>query len=240
MCILPVGSRFDVISVTILNKVKTALLSLLGILLTSCTSAEIVLETGDVILNKHTIDVPFTVQAPFANWDDPYQEACEEASLLTVHAYLAGEELTPETADRQILDLVSWEKDHEYPQDVTLKELAEIAENYYGYESEIIDDPSLSDIQQQIAKGNPIIVPAAGRMLGNPYFSGEGPWYHMLVITGYDSRRFITNDPGTRRGEDYKYKHQVLLDAIHDWTGIKEEIETGSRRALILHRNIDT
>jgi len=213
---------------------KVAAISLFGLLLISCTPTEIILETGDVLPNKHVLEVPFTVQAPFANWDDPYQEACEEASLLTVHAYLAGEKLNPETANKQILDLVAWEENHGYPQDVTIEELANIAEEYYGYTSEIIDDPTLSDIQKQIFDGNPIIVPAAGRTLGNPYFSGEGPWYHMLVITGYDGQRFITNDPGTRRGKDFKYKHQVLLEAIHNWTGVKEEITKGSKKILIL------
>ncbi|MBU1911108.1 hypothetical protein KKG16_01695, partial [Patescibacteria group bacterium] len=89
-------------------------------------------------------------------------------------------------------------------------------------------------IKEELIKGNPIIIPAAGRDLDNPYFSGEGPWYHMLVIKGYDKKRFITNDPGTRRGEGYKYEYSVLLNAVHDWTGIKEDIRNGDQIMLVI------
>jgi len=68
----------------------------------------------------------------------------------------------------------------------------------------------------------------------NPYFSGEGPWYHMLVLTGYGWWDFITNDPGTRRGAGYEYRFSTLLNAIHDWTGIKEEIRKGRSAVLVL------
>ncbi|MCR4279964.1 MAG: hypothetical protein NUV82_00890, partial [Candidatus Komeilibacteria bacterium] len=33
---------------------------------------------------EYNLDVPFMSQAPHANWDLPYQEACEEASLIMV------------------------------------------------------------------------------------------------------------------------------------------------------------
>ncbi len=90
-------------------------------------------------------------------------------------------------------------------------------------------------MKNELAKGYPIIVPMAGRDLGNPYFSGEGPWYHALVIIGYDKTSFITNDPGTRRGEHYRYKYDVLMNAIHDWTGVKENIRDGRKVALVVY-----
>tara|TARA_Y100000310_G_scaffold323676_1_gene384434 strand:- start:952 stop:1611 length:660 start_codon:yes stop_codon:yes gene_type:complete len=215
----------------------TKLLSLsLSLSLTACSLTADVTNEGSGLPRKASLSVPFTVQAPHANWDAPYQEACEEAALLMVHSFLSESELTSQRANEQLLDLIEWETKKGYSEDVTLQELADIAEFFYGYTSQIIEDPSLRGIQEQIAQGNPVIVPAAGRMLGNPYFSGEGPWYHMLVITGYDGRRFITNDPGTKRGEGYRYKHDVLLDAIHDWTRVKEEISEGERRVLILNK----
>src|SRR5512133_656297 len=42
--------------------------------------------TYSIPREKHLL-VPFMVQAPNANWDMPYQEACEEASLLMVAGY---------------------------------------------------------------------------------------------------------------------------------------------------------
>lgn len=183
-----------------------------------------------------SIAVPFASQAPFANWGMPYQEACEEASLILVHYYLAEKTLSLEQMDRAILDLVAYEEQHGYPPDVTIAELARIAEDYYGYSTRILSDPTIDGIKAEIAKGNPVIVPLAGRDLGNPYYSGEGPWYHMLVITGFDSRNFITNDVGTKRGKGYTYRFNTLMNAIHDWTGVKEEIRQGKSVALVVEQ----
>ena len=56
----------------------------------------------------------------------------------------------------------------------------------------------------------------------------------MLVLTGYDERNFVTNDPGTRRGYGYKYTYSILYNAIHDWTGVKEDIEKGPIVVLVI------
>lgn len=181
------------------------------------------------IPRKVLLDVPFSSQAPRANWDDPYQEACEEMSLIMVHSYLQNRELTLEDADGSLLALIAWETKLGYPHDVTLEQLSVIAEQYFNYKTEVSYEVTIESIKQKLSEGKPVIVPAAGRKLGNPYFSGEGPWYHMLVIVGYDGKYFITNDPGTRRGKEYKYKQEVLLDAVHNWIGKKEEIEKGGK-----------
>jgi hypothetical protein len=183
------------------------------------------------------IDVPFLVQAPTGNWGLPYQEACEEASLLTVSHFLEGTPVTPELADREILDLVSWENEtFNYSADITLEELKRVAEDHYHYSAQLFYDFTIDDMKRLLSEGHPIIVPLAGRDIGNPYYSGEGPWYHMLVVTGYDGDRFITNDVGTRRGHGYMYKTSVLYDAIHDWAGVKEDIRQGRRVIMVLSK----
>ena len=58
----------------------------------------------------------------------------------------------------------------------------------------------------------------------------------MLVIIGYDHNDFITNDPGTRRGQEYRYNQDVLLNAIHNWTGIKEETYLGKKVMMVLSK----
>ncbi|OIO54869.1 hypothetical protein AUJ46_02030 [Candidatus Peregrinibacteria bacterium CG1_02_54_53] len=153
-----------------------------------------------------------------------------------MHHYLKGTNITREQAEAELLALVEWEEAHGYPQDVTVAELGKIAEEYFGYHARVIPNPTEEDMKRELAEGHPIIVPAAGRDLGNPYFSGDGPWYHMLVLTGYGEFFFITNDVGTKRGEGYKYRFDTLLKAIHDWTGAKEEIRTGAKRVLVIEK----
>ncbi len=187
------------------------------------------------------LPVPFTSQAPFANWNDPYQEACEEAALLMVVHLLNGTALNPQIADREILDLVAWETENGYPQDVTAAQMAEIARSRFGLRSRVRTDVSEESIKEELAEGNPVIIPAAGRDLGNPYFSGKGPWYHALVIIGFrrgwtGRRYFIVNDPGTKRGKSYEYNVETLLNAIHDWTGVKEEIRNGPKVMVVLEK----
>jgi len=70
-------------------------------------------------------------------------------------------------------------------------------------------NPTVLDIKNILSKGGIVIAPTAGKMLKNPNFSGDGPLYHMLVIRGYNDKtsEFITNDPGTRKGEKYPYSY---------------------------------
>ncbi|MDD4287892.1 MAG: C39 family peptidase [Candidatus Peribacteraceae bacterium] len=182
------------------------------------------------------LSVPFSPQAPLADWDALHEESCEEMSLILVHHFLAGTDINREQAETELLALTAWETEHGYPQDVTVQELGKIAEEYFGYHARVIEDPATEDLKRLLADGHPVIVPAAGRDLGNPYFSGEGPWYHMLVLTGYNEFFFQTNDVGTRRGEGYVYRFETLLNAIHDWTGVKEEIRNGPKRVLIIEK----
>lgn len=183
----------------------------------------------------YSLKVPFTTQAPYGNWAMPYQEACEEASVLIVDHYWKNKPFTPAIADKELLAMVDWEnKTFGYYKDTTADEVVRIIKEYMGYTNvrEIVN-PTVDDIKKEIVAGHPVLVPAAGRYLGNKYFSGAGPFYHMLVIIGYSSTDFITNDPGTKRGAGYHYKYSVLMDAIHDWNGADENI-TGGRKVVIV------
>lgn len=195
----------------------------------SVATSSKVAATGNVQLK-----LPFASQAPNGNWDPPYDEACEEASLILVNAYLNGQGMSAGEMDRQILSTVAWEADNGYPIDVTMPQLLEIAKGKYGLSGKVIENVTLEQIKQELRNGNPVIAPFAGRDLGNPYYSGAGPWYHVMVITGFDDSYFYTKDVGTKRGDNYKYSHATLFAALHDWTGVKEETNTGPKRVLIV------
>jgi len=165
------------------------------------------------------IDLPFISQSPFASWDALHEDACEEASLLIVNYWHNNRNNISKTeADQDIKAMVTYEKDNGYGISITLEELDQIAKDYLGLENGIVkNNITIENIKEEIALGNPVIVGAAGKVLDNPNFRNGGPNYHMLVITGYDTNGFITNDPGTRKGEDYRYSFDNLYDSIHDW-----------------------
>lgn len=183
------------------------------------------------------ITVPFQSQTPLGVWDPLHEETCEEASLLLVKHFLGETTPTPVEMDAELLDLVQWETENGYGWDVGIDEMKSIAQDRYGFAGTILDNVDVDTLEEMLRQGNPVIIPAAGRLLGNPYFSGEGPIYHMIVIVGYDKTSFITHDVGTKRGENYRYRKDVLMNAIHDWTGGEDDILLGAKRALVLHRN---
>jgi hypothetical protein len=192
--------------------------------------------TGE-LPSRVTLDVPFAPQAPFANWDAQHEETCEEMSLIMVEHFWKKSSLSLDQAESELQDMVSSMSQKGLGYDVTIEELAGVAEDR-GFKTTVKTEVTEQTLKEELARGNPVIIPAAGRLLGNPYFSGEGPWYHMLVVTGYKEgmfgTTFITNDPGTKRGKGFEYKSQTLLNAIHDWTGVKEEIATGRKAMLVV------
>lgn len=180
-------------------------------------------------------DVPFTSQAPLANWDEVHQEACEEASVLMVLRYFQGKLLgTPEEANKDIEALVERNTALGFPVDSTAAEIITLIHDQDpSLSSELVKDPTADDIKNILSAGKLIIVPAAGQQLGNPYFTAPGPRYHMLVLRGYTPDGYvITNDPGTKRGKQYVYSWNVLLDAIHDWNG--GDVENGAKVVVVV------
>lgn len=183
------------------------------------------------------LDVPFTTQAPFANWDFPYQEACEEASALTVHFFYEGKTFTKEIADKEILALVDFQnKTFGDYKDTTAQETADIIKEYWKYDRvDVLDDPSVEDIKLHVKSGRPVVIPASGKQLGNPNFRNGGPLYHMFVVTGWDADEFITNDVGTRNGEHYRYSYATIMNAMHDWNG--GDVANGAKRVIVVYPN---
>jgi hypothetical protein len=181
--------------------------------------------------------IPFTVQAPRANWDDPYGEFCEEASVLMAVSYVRHQDIpSADYADQELLKIKTFEeKRFGYYKDTTIAEVATIFKEYYDYPHvRVVANPTVQDIKEAVASGQTVLMPAAGRQLGNPYFQTPGPIYHMLVIKGYTTGgQFIVNDPGTRRGADFLYKENVLMNAMHDWRG-DGQIELGRKAILIV------
>jgi len=190
------------------------------------------------IPSQYDLQVPFVPQAPFGVWDELHNNACEEAAILLVHYFKKNSSLSKEQADEEIKKMVDYQiKKYGKHKDLTSQETADLAKEFYGYKNvKVKYDFSWEEVKREIVKGNPVIVPAAGRLLKNPYYRRPGPIYHMLVIRGYNTKEIITNDPGTRRGEKYKYSYKILDNAIHDWVGSPENIEKGKRVMIVLEK----
>lgn len=192
----------------------------------SLSSTAELMEEEIALPSELNLKMAFYSQAPFGNWDYPWQEACEEASALLVANAYFNHDWSREEFNEQILQLVEWEKGHfgQY-EHTSAQETLEILE-HLGLKGVIHYDPGLDVIKRILSRRNFIIVPLAGKILANPYYTNGGPVYHMLVVKGYKDNKIITNDVGTRHGENYVYAWDRFHQAMHDYA---EPIERGPK-----------
>jgi len=188
-------------------------------------------------------NVPFTAQAPYGNWADLRQEnGCEEASALMAVKWAKGQSLTKDEALKEITGISDFllKKYGEY-RDISAQDtVAWIFKDYFNYDKvELVHDIIVGDIVKELDKGNLVITPMNGQIMNNPNFKVPGPPRHMIVIRGYDSdmKEFITNDPGTRNGELYRYNATLLYSAIRDYpTGYHETITKIEKDMIVVSK----
>ena len=81
--------------------------------------------------NKHLIETVFVPQSPEKNWGQPWQDACEEASLLTVDLYYKGVvKIDSQTAKDAILNMINFEETQNYTHDMNNYQMSFVAQNY--------------------------------------------------------------------------------------------------------------
>lgn len=198
-----------------------------------------ILESG--LPDQHLIKTAFVQQAPEKNWDEPWQDACEEASLITVDYFYKNIKSITTTENRDaILKMIDFENQQGFTSDLYVSQMATVGQKYLNYQTKIIDNPTVEDIKKYLVQNIPVIVTANGKILyqENKHFNSGGPYYHSLVILGYDDNKqqFITHDVGTKAGAYFKYSYNLLMESIHDFpqSGKKEDINNGPKRVLIL------
>ena len=90
---------------------------------------------SDLILPARALmNVPFTPQAPFGKWDPPWNEACEEASVLMAMDWVRGTTVAsnPDTASDEIKHIIAFESAaFGYHNDTAIKETAKIIQRFY-------------------------------------------------------------------------------------------------------------
>ncbi len=183
------------------------------------------------------LTVPFTPQAPTANWDELHNEACEEASAIMAYAYYNDITSLPATyVETKINELTQWQTDnYGYYLSINNQEVVRMLKEVFSLDAKLVDTSELT-IKQALADNKLVIVPANGRLLKNPNFKQPGPIYHMLVITGFNEKGFITNDPGTRRGKDYFYTYKTLYESNGNWSHSDNAVDLTDKQIIIVSK----
>ena len=188
------------------------------------------------------IHVPFTTQAPRGVWSEPWQNACEEASILMIDTFYNGDMLTKEKAHDEILNIFAVkERAVGQSSDESMETIAAIINaSDLIWQARVVDNPKLADMKAELSDQRPIIAPVYAPALNNPHFRDGGPDYHVVVITGYDdtTSEFITHDPGTEQGENFRYGYVEFLSSIHDFLSVAD-YTAGPQRVLFTYPKND-
>lgn len=195
---------------------------------------------SDNLPNYYLINTFFISQAPEKDWSEPWQDACEEAAILTVKYYYYHQSPDQNQVISDFRSIFSFEAENGPTGDLNTSQMATISATMFKFKPTIISNPDMATFKEYLSKDIPIIIPADGKILfkENSHFKSGGPWYHNLVVLGYDDDRqqFIVHDVGTQFGAYFRYSYGLLLDSIHDFPsgGKKEDIASGAKNILVL------
>lgn len=120
--------------------------------------------------SRVVLSVPFAVQAPFGDWSQPWQDFCEEASIVMAAHFVWQLPLAPGMAELEMQIIQQYENMvFRRNRDTSAEETASILRKLYGLKNISVQSVgSTADIKREIQNGKPVVVPAAGQMLENP------------------------------------------------------------------------
>lgn len=170
------------------------------------------------------LKVPYTSEIPNGSWTKPWNNACEEASIVMVKGYYFGYEATTKKiamADMSPLFKIE-DKIFGSNADTDAARTAKLINEYTDFSAKVKTKPTLEEIKNELNEGRPIIAMLNMKNIINKYhrFRAGGSYYHVFVIIGYDdnTQEFITNDNGNATtGAGYRFKYDDIMKNLHDF-----------------------
>ena len=166
------------------------------------------------------IYTPYYTQAPDGDRKLPWSMLCSEANLVLAAYAVKGKTLSKEQFKKEMLAMIPLqEKAFGTYFSIPMHDLKSVYDTIYPDigKTWILDNPSIDDIKSQLAQGHLVIAPTAGKLLGNPFFINGWPTFHTILIIWYDDTYFYTNEVGMSNGENYRYTHDTVMYAMHDF-----------------------
>ncbi|MEO5927346.1 MAG: C39 family peptidase [Patescibacteria group bacterium] len=170
-----------------------------------------------------SLQVPYVSQVPDGAWVAPWDEACEEASIVMIDGYYHRTGRPTDGGRAQMQSMIDWENEtFKVYKDTDANQTVQLIRHEDAFGAVRKQDPSLVSIKRELKAKRPVIA------LVNMYaLYGEqslGDSYHVLVITGYDddTKEFIVNDPARERKT---YAYDTVMDALHDYNPNTKEAD---------------
>lgn len=171
------------------------------------------------------LSVPFISEAPEKIWSGAWINACEEASVAMVDNFYIGKtKIAPKEAAALMNKLFAWQNKlfKSNANSNATRTLQMIVANNMSFKGEIIREPTIDQIKDELRANRPVISLHYGLDLNNPslIFRRGGSAYHMIVLKGFDenTQEFIVQDNGSHTdGIDFRYSYDTLMSSLHDY-----------------------
>jgi len=169
------------------------------------------------------LPVPFVSETPDGVWVAPWNNACEEATIVMIEQYYLGQKTITKNASKNLMRPLFSAEDKLFDSnaDTNSSRIQTIVNDFTTFHTISKTNPKLDDIKTELDAGHPVISLHYGFDLKNPLipFLRTGSSYHVMVITGYDDdvQEFIVNDPAVTKGLDFRYNYDIFLNSLHDF-----------------------
>ncbi len=196
------------------------------------------------IPKEKILDIKFYSQAIRWNFKAPYQDFCEEASILNGYYYLLWTKPNLDNYDKDLWKMKKFEDENFkwWYISTSLQENVELLKAFQWTNqkvfAKIIENPTIEIIKENIAKWNPVVVPTYGKWLNNPYFTWEWPTYHNLLIKWYKDDIFITNEVWISKWDNFEYNQKLLIDNIFNYDPdlYPNRFKEGKKEIMVLYK----
>ncbi len=170
------------------------------------------------------LNVPYVSEAPDGNWTGSWINTCEESSITMVHRFYQGESTTTIAESKEFMTILFKEQKKLYGSDANSnsERTLDLIKKFADFNGEIVTDPTIDNIKNEIKKGRPVISMHYGTDLQNPNipFMATGSAFHVIVVIGFndETQQFITHDNGDAKdGINHAYSYDIFMNSLHDY-----------------------
>lgn len=184
------------------------------------------------------IYTPYYSQAPDNNRKLPWSMLCSEANLVLAAYAVQDKELSKQQFKEEMLAMIPiQEKSFGTYFSIPMRDLKGLYDTMYPQagNARILENPSIDDMKSELAKGNLIIAPTAGKLLHNRFFVNGWPVFHTILIVWYDEKYFYVNEVGMSNGKNFKYTHDTVMYAMHDF--VKGDVTQWAKLVMVIEKN---
>lgn len=168
---------------------------------------------------------PFVWEIPDGVWVKPWNNACEEASVVMVEQFYLGRRapIIPRLESKKLMAPLFPIEDRLFGgnADTNSTRTLKLINDFTSFDADIKLNPTAEEIKNELAAGHPVISLHYGYDLKNPLhrFRRGGSSYHMMVLTGFDDAKkiFYANDPEIKNGIDFPYDYATIMASLHDF-----------------------